>query len=47
LIGKKGVTNRGESYDTEFDALIKEQRRRRADGIDDALKMLLPDGRTI
>jgi polar amino acid transport system substrate-binding protein len=28
LIGKKGVTNQGESYGTEFDALIKEQRRR-------------------
>lgn len=28
LIGKKGVTNQGESYGTEFDAFIKEQRRR-------------------
>jgi polar amino acid transport system substrate-binding protein len=42
LIGKKGVTNQGESYGTEFDAFIKEKLDvARADGIDDAFKELL------
>lgn len=42
LIGKKGVTNRGESYGTEFDAFIKEKLTvARSDGIDDAFKDLL------
>ena len=42
LIGKKGVTNRGESYGTEFDAFIKERLTvARSDGIDDAFKDLL------
>jgi polar amino acid transport system substrate-binding protein len=42
LIGKKGVTNQGESYGTEFDAFIKEKLDvARADGIDDAFKDLL------
>jgi polar amino acid transport system substrate-binding protein len=42
LIGKKGVTNQGESYGTEFDAFIKDKLTvARADGIDDAFKDLL------
>jgi len=42
LIGKKGVTNQGESYGTEFDAFVKEKLTvARADGIDDAFKELL------
>jgi len=42
LIGKKGVTNQGESYGTEFDAFIKDKLEvARADGIDDAIKDLL------
>jgi polar amino acid transport system substrate-binding protein len=42
LVGKKGVTNQGESYGTEFDAFIKDKLDvARADGIDDAFKDLL------
>lgn len=42
LIGKKGVTNEGESYGTEFDAFIKDKLTvARADGIDDAFNELL------
>jgi polar amino acid transport system substrate-binding protein len=42
LIGKKGVTNQGESYGTDFDAFIKDKLTvARADGIDDAFKDLL------
>jgi polar amino acid transport system substrate-binding protein len=42
LIGKKGVTNQGESYGTEFDAFIKDKLDvARADGIDNAFKDLL------
>jgi polar amino acid transport system substrate-binding protein len=42
LIGKKGVTNQGESYGTEFDAFIKDKLDvARTDGIDDAFKDLL------
>ena len=42
LIGKKGVTNLGESYGNEFDAFIKDKLDvTRADGIDDAFKDLL------
>jgi polar amino acid transport system substrate-binding protein len=42
LIGKKGVTNQGESYGNEFDAFIKDKLTvARADGIDDAFKELL------
>lgn len=42
LIGKKGVTNQGESYGTEFDSFIKKKLTvARADGIDDAFKDLL------
>jgi polar amino acid transport system substrate-binding protein len=42
LIGKKGVTNQGESYGTEFDAFIKDKLTvARADGIDDALQDLV------
>jgi polar amino acid transport system substrate-binding protein len=42
LIGKKGVTNQGESYGTEFDAFIKDKLTvARSDGIDDAFKDLL------
>jgi polar amino acid transport system substrate-binding protein len=42
LIGKKGVTNLGESYGNEFDAFIKDKLDvARADGIDDAFKDLL------
>jgi len=45
LIGKKGVTNEGESYGTDFDAFIKDKLDvARADGIDDAFKALL-DGK--
>ena len=45
LIGKKGVTNEGESYGTEFDAFIKDKLDvARTDGIDDAFKQLL-DGK--
>jgi polar amino acid transport system substrate-binding protein len=45
LIGKKGVTNEGESYGNEFDAFIKDKLDvARADGIDDAFKDLL-DGK--
>ena len=45
LIGKKGVTNQGESYGTEFDGFIKNKLDvARADGIDDAFKVLL-DGK--
>ena len=42
LIGKKGVTNQGESYGTEFDAFIKDKLDvARADGIDAAFADLL------
>lgn len=42
LIGKKGVTNQGESYGTDFDAFIKDKLDvTRADGIDAAIKDLL------
>jgi polar amino acid transport system substrate-binding protein len=42
LIGKKGVTNQGESYGDEFDAFIKNKLDvTRVDGIDDAFKELL------
>jgi polar amino acid transport system substrate-binding protein len=42
LIGKKGVTNQGESYGTAFDAFIKDKLEvARTDGIDDALKDLV------
>ena len=42
LIGKKGVTNQGESYGTEFDAFMKDKLDvARADGIDAAFKDLL------
>ena len=42
LIGKKGVTNEGESYGTDFDAFIKDKLTvARADGIDAAFKELL------
>jgi polar amino acid transport system substrate-binding protein len=42
LIGKKGVTNQGESYGTDFDAFIKNKLTvARADGIDDALQDLV------
>jgi polar amino acid transport system substrate-binding protein len=45
LIGKKGVTNQGESYGNDFDAFIKDKLDvARADGIDDAFKELL-DGK--
>jgi polar amino acid transport system substrate-binding protein len=45
LIGKKGVTNRGESYGNEFDAFMKEKLDvARANGIDGAFKDLL-DGK--
>jgi polar amino acid transport system substrate-binding protein len=45
LIGKKGVTNVGESYGNEFDAFIKEKLDvARANGIDAAFKDLL-DGK--
>jgi len=42
LIGKKGVTNQGESYGDEFDAFMQEKLDvARADGIDDAFQDLL------
>ena len=42
LIGKKGVTNQGESYGNDFDAFMKEKLDvARADGLDDAFKDLL------
>ena len=42
LIGKKGVTNQGESYGTDFDAFIKDKLTvARANGIDAAFKELL------
>jgi polar amino acid transport system substrate-binding protein len=42
LIGKKGVTNQGESYGNDFDAFMKDKLDvARADGIDDAFKDLL------
>jgi polar amino acid transport system substrate-binding protein len=45
LIGKKGATNKGESYGNEFDAFIKDKLSvERTDGIDDAFKDLL-DGK--
>ena len=45
LIGKKGVTNQGESYGNEFDAFMKEKLDvARANGIDAAFKDLL-DGK--
>lgn len=45
LIGKKGVTNQGESYGTDFDAFIKAKLDvARTDGIDAAFKDLL-DGK--
>ena len=45
LIGKKGVTNQGESFGNEFDAFMKEKLNvARANGIDAAFKDLL-DGK--
>jgi len=45
LIGKKGVTNQGESYGNEFDAFMKDKLDvARANGIDAAFKDLL-DGK--
>ena len=45
LIGKKGVTNQGESYGNEFDAFMKDRLDvARANGIDAAFKDLL-DGK--
>jgi polar amino acid transport system substrate-binding protein len=45
LIGKKGATNKGESYGNEFDAFIKDKLTvERTDGLDDAFK-LLSDGK--
>ncbi|MCJ7528890.1 MAG: transporter substrate-binding domain-containing protein, partial [Methyloceanibacter sp.] len=42
LIGKKGVTNQGESYGTDFDAFIKDKLDvARTNGIDEAFKVLL------
>jgi polar amino acid transport system substrate-binding protein len=42
LIGKKGVTNKGESYGTDFDAFMKGKLDvTRTDGIGDAFKELL------
>lgn len=42
LIGKKGVTNQGESYGNAFDAFMKDKLDvARTDGIDDAFKDLL------
>jgi polar amino acid transport system substrate-binding protein len=42
LIGKKGITNQGESYGNDFDAFMKDKLDvARADGIDDAFKDLL------
>ena len=45
LIGKKGVTNEGESYGNAFDAFMKDKLEvTRTDGISEAFKMLL-DGK--
>ena len=45
LIGKKGVTNEGESYGNEFDAFMKDKLDvARTNGIDEAFKVLL-DGK--
>lgn len=45
LIGKKGVTNKGESYGNDFDTFMKEKLDvTRTDGIGEAFKMLL-DGK--
>src|SRR6478609_6874724 len=42
LIGKKGVTNQGESYGNDFDAFIKDKLTvARTDGVDAAFKELL------
>lgn len=42
LIGKKGATNKGESYGTQFDAFMKDKLDvARTDGIDDAFDDLL------
>jgi polar amino acid transport system substrate-binding protein len=42
LIGKRGVTNQGESYGNEFDTFMKDKLDvARADGINDAFKDLL------
>ena len=42
LIGKKGATNKGESYGTEFDAFIRDKLTvARTDGIDDAFNDLV------
>jgi polar amino acid transport system substrate-binding protein len=42
LIGKKGATNKGESYGTQFDAFIKDKLDvTRTDGIDDAFDALV------
>ena len=42
LIGKKGATNQGESYGTEFDAFIKNKLTvARTDGVDDAFNDLM------
>ena len=42
LIGKKGATNKGESYGTKFDAFIKDKLTvTRTDGIDDAFEDLV------
>jgi polar amino acid transport system substrate-binding protein len=42
LVGKKGVTNKGESYGTEFDAFMKDKLDvARAEGIDAAFRDLL------
>ena len=42
LIGKKGATNKGESYGTEFDAFIKDKLTvTRTDGIEPAFKDLV------
>ena len=42
LIGKKGATNKGESYGTEFDAFMKDKLDvKRTDGLDEAFKALV------
>jgi polar amino acid transport system substrate-binding protein len=42
LIGKKGATNKGESYGTEFDAFMKDKLDvERTDGLDEAFKALV------
>jgi len=42
LIGKKGATNKGESYGTAFDAFIKDKLDvERTDGLDEAFKALV------